>query len=369
MIQNQTETARLCPGSVFVVAAMVIFFIILAASFAPFSGWRWPLVSILEFVTYPLPHYVSFLDNLLNVLIYVPYAAVLSRLVRSVKWAWIWVLLVVCFTSFFVEVMQNFLPNRIASNLDILCNVAGGLLGLILYHLNILKYPVRWIRRYQAAHFADVDAADYAMILILMWFVFQINPTLPWLGLVFLPAGEMPLSPTLIQNPALDFSVLEALGAFFNLLSILLFLMCFLKNRAEQFRAFFLILCGSVAVKLGLALSFYAFGHELRQEWLSDNASVGACLAVLAAWAVRRFPFYAQAVLAECALCGLFFVQSHKPFFLSAKETLYRFGLAGSHFETLYAGLTQLQTVWPWCAALCLMVYGLQRAWIYLDSD
>jgi VanZ family protein len=368
-MQNQTETTRPCSSSVFLVAAMVIFFIILAASFAPFSGWQWPTVPILEFVAYPLPYYVSFVDNLLNVLIYVPYAAVLSRLVRSVKWAWIWVLLVVCFTSFFVEVMQNFLPNRIASNLDILCNVAGGLLGLILYHLNVLKYPVRWIRRYQAAHFVDVTSADYAMILILLWFFVQANPILPWLGLVFLPEGEMPVLVNAVKHPAVYFSVLEALGAFFNLLSILLFVMCFLKNRAEQFRAFFLVLCGGVAVKLGVALSFYGFGHELRQEWLSDNASVGACLAVLMAWAVRQLPFYVQAVLTECALFGLFFVQTHWPFALSIKETLSRLGLAGSHFETVYAGLTGLQAIWPWSAALCLMSYSLQRAWIYLDSE
>ena len=153
MIKSQTETTRPHSSSLFLVVALVIFFIILAASFAPFSGWKWPTVPILEFVSYPLPHYVSLVDNFLNILIYILYAAVLSRLVRSVKWAWIWVLLVVCFTSFFVEVIQNFLPNRIASNLDILCNVMGGLLGLIFYHLNVLKYPVRWVRDYQAEHF------------------------------------------------------------------------------------------------------------------------------------------------------------------------------------------------------------------------
>ncbi|MBY0346102.1 MAG: VanZ family protein, partial [Neisseriaceae bacterium] len=349
---------------------LVIFFIILAASFAPFSGWKWPTVPILEFVSYPLPHYVSLVDNFLNILIYILYAAVLSRLVRSVKWAWIWVLLVVCFTSFFVEVIQNFLPNRIASNLDILCNVMGGLLGLIFYHLNVLKYPVRWVRAYQAEHFVEVTSADYAMILILLWFVFQSDPVLPWFGLVFLPEGDdMPLLENLVQNSVVYFSVLEALGAFFNLLSILLFLICFLKNKAGQFRAFLLILCGVVAVKLGVALIFYGFGSELKQEWVSDNASVGGCLALLMAWALRSLPFYVQAVLAEFSFFGLLFVQRHWPFVLSAKENLTRLRLSGSHFETLYAGLNGLQIIWPWCAALCLMSYGFKRAWIYLDSE
>lgn len=365
----QTETTRSCSSSVFLVVAIGLFIIIIAASLTPFSGWRWPAVSILEFIAYPLPYYVSFVDNLLNILIYVPYAAVLSRLVRSVKWAWIWVLLVVIFTSFFVEVVQNFLPNRVASNLDILCNVTGGLLGLIFYHLNILKYPVRWMRRYQMAHFVENTSADYAVILILMWFFSQVNPVLPWFGLVFLPIGEMPLLVKSIQNPVVYVSVLEALGAFFNLLSILLFLMCFLKNRTEQFRAFFLVLCGGIIIKLGVALIFYGFGYELRQNTLSDNASVGACLAVLMAWALRRLPFYSHAVLANCTFVGLFFVQTHWPFALSSKETLRRLGLSGSHFETLYTGLMVLQAIWPWCAALCVIGYSFQRAWLYLDNQ
>jgi len=103
------------------------------ASLYPFSGWRLPGVSPLAFLMLPWPHWWTWFDLVINLLGYIPLGAlVFGALVRSgtaVRPAF-WITLVLGTTiSFAMEFLQNYLPQRVSSNVDLGVNALGALVG------------------------------------------------------------------------------------------------------------------------------------------------------------------------------------------------------------------------------------------------
>lgn len=103
------------------------------ASLYPFSGWHVPGVSPLAFLILPWPKWWTWFDLVINLLGYVPLGAlVLGALVRSgmaVRPAFWLTLLLGTAISFSMEFLQNYLPQRVSSNLDLGVNVLGTLVG------------------------------------------------------------------------------------------------------------------------------------------------------------------------------------------------------------------------------------------------
>ena len=108
-------------------AAMVLY-----ASLYPFEGWRLTGASPWSFLWAPLPRYWTRFDVLANLVGYAPLGFLLALgLLRSGwgRWAWALAVLLPLGLSLSVETVQNFLPRRVPSNLDLGLNVAGALLG------------------------------------------------------------------------------------------------------------------------------------------------------------------------------------------------------------------------------------------------
>jgi VanZ family protein len=107
--------------------------LIVYASLYPFTPWRVPGVSPLAFMTLPWPRWWTWFDLVINVLGYIPMGALLfGAFVRSgVRIApsmWLAVGLATLL-SFAMEFLQNFLPQRVASNVDLGTNALGALIG------------------------------------------------------------------------------------------------------------------------------------------------------------------------------------------------------------------------------------------------
>ncbi len=106
------------------------------ASLYPFNDWRMPGVSPLAFLVLGWPHWWTWFDLVINVIGYVPFGAlVFGALVRSgvrMRPA----LLIACATgiglSLAMEFLQNFLPQRVASNVDLATNAVGTCVGALL---------------------------------------------------------------------------------------------------------------------------------------------------------------------------------------------------------------------------------------------
>ena len=120
-------------------ALLAYLFLIVYASWFPFSGWHNQGVSPLIFLeTTSMPRYWTKFDAIINVIGYMPFGTLIAyALYPRIKG--IWALLIACACGLLVsgtmEAVQTYLPSRVSSNLDFYTNAAGcaigGLIGLL----------------------------------------------------------------------------------------------------------------------------------------------------------------------------------------------------------------------------------------------
>lgn len=146
-------------------AALIVY-----ASLYPFSGWRVPGVPLLAFLVAPWPHWWTGFDLVSNLLGYLPLGALLfGAMVRSGMPAGAALAMAVgggTALSFGMEFTQNFLPQRVASNLDLALNALGTLIGVALAWLIHRRGGVE---RWQAARdrwFIGRSAGGLALLLL-----------------------------------------------------------------------------------------------------------------------------------------------------------------------------------------------------------
>ena len=112
-------------------AALIVY-----ASLYPFIGWRVPGVPLLSFLAAPWPQWWTWFDLVSNLLGYLPLGALLfGALVRTGARTGPALALAAgggTMLSFGLEFTQNFLPQRVASNVDLGLNALGTLIGVVL---------------------------------------------------------------------------------------------------------------------------------------------------------------------------------------------------------------------------------------------
>ncbi|MGZ8259960.1 MAG: VanZ family protein, partial [Caldimonas sp.] len=108
--------------------------LIVYASLYPFVGWRVPGVGPLDFLALGWQRYWTWFDVVANLIGYLPLGSLLFvALIRSGRRAGVAAALAClggAVLSLVLEVLQNYLPQRVASNLDLSLNVAGTALGV-----------------------------------------------------------------------------------------------------------------------------------------------------------------------------------------------------------------------------------------------
>ncbi|HET9404741.1 MAG TPA: VanZ family protein, partial [Burkholderiales bacterium] len=193
--------------------------VVVYASLLPFQGWRAPPEEIRQFLTM-WPRFITLQDVAINVAAYVPLGLLASigfgarhGPARGVVAA----TLAAAVLSLGMEALQMFLPARIASNVDLLANGLGALLGAIAAPLlapnRTLGGALHAARR---RFFLDGMAADFGMVVVLLWLVTQFHPTVQFFGTGnFRATLELPVYFT--HTPGLAFSS-EAAVAMLNLL-------------------------------------------------------------------------------------------------------------------------------------------------------
>jgi VanZ family protein len=146
-------------------AALIVY-----ASLYPFTGWRVPGVSPLAFLGLPWPHWWTWFDLVTNLLGYIPFGAlVFGALVRSdvrVRPSMLLACAAGAGLSLTMEFFQNFLPQRVASNVDLGVNVLGTFAGAALgWGVHVRGGVERW----QAARdrwFIARSAGGIALLLL-----------------------------------------------------------------------------------------------------------------------------------------------------------------------------------------------------------
>ncbi|NTV97201.1 MAG: hypothetical protein HGA75_17595 [Thiobacillus sp.] len=318
--------------------------VIVVASLYPFVGWTTPESHWANFLTAPLPRYLTRTDISTNLLVYLPLGYLLAvrqfrprRRMVPIMLAW----LAGSLLSLGMENLQAWLPGRIPSNVDLFLNSLGALIGglLALHHARWLR---AWqaLRRWRIGWFLPHGEATLGLWLLLLWGLtqFALVP-LPGVGWLELHLRPIDTPPERIQQ----LNTIWFVAVFMEMAALGAFAACLLRP-GRYVSAMALITLSAFALKLLVAailLKLRVLGGILSLETLA--AFVLALWLLLLPSVSRNRRAVAFTLLAIIGIGRLWFVPS--PLWPSG-SLLNLVGLA-----------RHLAALWPWLA----LAYLVQR--------
>ena len=326
--------------------------LIVYGSLHPFTGWRDSGVSPWAFLEGAWPRYWTGFDLVTNVAVYVPLgfflALALLRLPGRFTAASLAVLLGGTL-SFGLETLQNWLPSRIPSNLDLACNTLGGLIGAVWAHI---VGPRIFARLEAMAHrlLAPVAHGELGLTLLGLWLIVPLSPEILLFG-----AGD--LRQLLDFTPAIPFSVdryalIEAGITACNALAVGLIFGQLLARTWVAYLLVPLFLIGGLAIRMLGAAVLVGPGEAM--AWLTPGARQGLLVAAAVLALTLWLPTRAGLLLAALALlAGTVLVNLAPPNpYSEAALAAWRQG----HFLN-FNGLTRLvASLWPFLALPFLLL-------------
>ena len=335
--------------------ALAVYVLLVAyASLYPLSGWRDPGTPLFAFLPAPRPRWVTLFDVLSNVVGYLPLGVLCALALppRRRGFAAIFVAAAcgACL-SVVLETAQNYLPPRVASNLDVLANTAGALIGGIVGSIAAPWLPGKdRLQRFRAETVLTGSEGDLGLVLLALWLFAQLNPTTLLFG-----AGDLrdlfadAVGPA--HAPRLFVSV-EALTAAGNYIAVGLLASLVARPAAPVRGALVGLLVAALAVR---ALAFAVLmppGPPL--AWLTQGALLGVAGGVAAALLAVALPRIARLAIAAVLLMGATVLVNLSPTnpYTAAMLKLWEQG----HFLN-FNGLTRLVSVmWPFAALAYLVL-------------
>ena len=328
------------------------------ASLYPLEGWRDAGVSPFAYLTSPWPRYFTGFDLGANVAGYVPYgflcALALYPRLRGLP-AFVAAAASAALLSAMLEAAQTYLPARVATNLDLLCNVTGAALGAMLGVLlapAILGGP---LKRWRSAAFFEGAGIDVGLALLALWLFTQLNP-----ATLLFAAGDLrdllASGPGRARGPEF-FVGIEAFTAAANLVSVGLLLSAIVRPPHSARTMFAALTLTAIAVKM------LAYAIVMRAEnllvWVTPGAQIGLAAGIVIALAAMALPRVAQLALAAVLIMAATVLVNLSPPnpYLAATLKLWQQG----HFLN-FNGLTRLvSALWAFIALGYLIFLAWRR--------
>ena len=255
-MSGNPKTPHVCKLAL--VLALAYLLTIIYASLQPMRGWRLPPEDLYGFLTAAWPRYITLEDVLANAVAYMPLGFMLalglhqfSRPVLAV-FAGAWLPVTV---SIGMESVQLFLPARIPSNVDVIANGTGALIGalaapLFLPSQIIGARLVAWRDRM----FRPGALTETGLLIAALWVIAQLDPLMQMFGTGYLRATfDLPVY--FFHTPGLLLSV-EAAVVFFNLLGLGLLLSALLRHDARHGLIIATFILAAVALKMMITATF-----------------------------------------------------------------------------------------------------------------
>jgi len=178
-----------------------------------------------------------------TLLSYLPFGLLVGLVLRERFGALASVILGLCAgmaLSASMEYLQMYLPTRTSSNLDLLANSAGALLGALLA-VSMVSWTWLFSRltRWRSDLFLHGHEMDFGLALLALWMFGQINPSLPMLGNVFI--SEVARQPFVTLPPA-PFNGWESSAVTLNLLMLGALILTLLHDPRNIFTMLLVIL-------------------------------------------------------------------------------------------------------------------------------
>ena len=330
--------------------------LILYATLHPLSGWQHSGLPVFDYLTAPFPRYYRVEDLVVNVLGYVPLGFVTATALPMRRlWAVVVATLLAGLLSFSVETLQNFLPTRIASNVDLGCNIAGAFIGALAGVAVGHRLFDRdgWLQRWRNAYIIRGRSGDAGLILLCLWLLTQLMPES-----IVLASGDLRallgLGTPLAFDPA-RFMLFETLLVSISLVAVGLIARC-MMTRASAL-SILTLLALALAAKSLATWSFFVPGTA--SAWLTPGARNGLLFGLPLLAVALMLPRLAQHALAGMLLLAATTLANLIPDnpFLAVDQRL----LARGNFLNFH-GLTHIvASTWPFLALGYLSALGLWR--------
>ncbi|HEY5761772.1 MAG TPA: VanZ family protein [Rhodocyclaceae bacterium] len=283
---------RLAGGLALSAAALIA-----AGSLYPFSGWQSNGLPPWAFLFSGWPRYWTGNDLAVNVLAYLPLGTLvgigLSRRLRSLPAAlaaWLSCVLL----SLVVEMLQHYLPSRIPSQFDLICNAAGAALGVGLATWR--ARPLLAIEDRLATVLARVPHPAYGLALLALWLLTQLSA-----DAVFGTTGDLRRIFGAPAAGALSLALpLEALAVACHLVLVGLLANRLFGSNRPALPSIVLCLVSAAACATAARAIWLEPAHAF--DWLSPSTISGLLAGSVALLLVLLLPATAMRVAATVAL-------------------------------------------------------------------
>ena len=325
--------------------------VIAYTSLQPFSGWWIPPEEIRGFLSAPWPRYITLEDVAVNVAAYVPLGFLLARafmakvgLRRAVFVGAALALL----TSIAMECVQMFMPARIASNVDVLTNGLGGLLGAL---ASPMFAPTRGLgmrlERLRQQWFAYGLAADVGIVLLCIWIVTQLHPNAQLFGTGNLrDTFDLPLWG--IHTPQLLVAT-EAAVAGLNLIGVGLVLYALMRPSVPRG---FAVACALGVGLAGKTLAAFTFARGTAPfVWVTPGVLIGVLVSAVVLYGLTHASRRTQWIVAGSSFAAAVAVINIAP--ENPYQTVPPQLLAGpTHMLSFSSIVRALSELWPFLAMI-----------------
>ncbi len=329
------------------ILAVAYLLVIAYASLQPFQGWRMPPEEILHFLTAAWPRFITLQDVTVNIAAYVPLGLLLS-IGFGARWGpargVIIATLAASALSLAMEAVQMFLPPRIASNVDLLANSLGALLGAMTAPL---LAPTRILggKLHAARHrlFLDDMAADVGLVVVFLWLVTQFHPNAQLFGTGNLRA-TLDLPAQFAHAPWLVLSS-EAAVVALNLLGVGLMLSALMRDGKRHLRVTAVVVGAALAIKIFTVAALVQVPAPL--AWLTPGVLAGLATGWGLLYAAAHLPRPAQLALsAACIVAATAAINlaPDNPYQSIPPRLLAR---GASHFLNFSGIVRALSELWP----------------------
>jgi VanZ family protein len=351
------------------IVAAAYLLVVVYASLQPFRGWRAPPPEVLYFLGAPWPRFITLQDVAVNLAAYVPLGLLLSigygarfGAAQGVVAA----TLASALLSLAMEAAQIFLPPRIASNVDLLANSLGALLGAMAAPL-LAPSRALGARLHATRHrlFLEGMAADAGAVVVFLWVITQFHSTTPLFGSGNL-RNTFDLPSYLTHTPGLAFSS-EVVIVLLNLLGVGLLLSALLRDGTRALPHVVGAVVGIIlAVKVFTAVTLVQSPSPL--AWLTPGAFAGLAGGCLLLYGGARLSRVAQlSVSAACIVAAAVAINfaPENPYQSIAPRLLSR----GAGHVLSFSGIVRaISELWP-LIATGFLLYALSSSDIIRDRS
>ena len=332
----------------------------------PLAGWRDSGLPTFDWLWAPWPTYFILEDVVFNILGYLPLGLLAAAALpaawgprRKVAVATLFAGLL----SLGLEAAQNFLPSRVASNLDLGGNIAGALIGALAgaHWGEGLLGPQGRLQRWRARYVIGGRSGEAGLMLLVLWLLGQLGAT----DLLFATGDLRSLLgiPAPLPFRPERFIAFDTALAASGLLAIGMFVRCMTRGPSPV--PVLVVIALGIGAKSLATTIFFEPGAPL--AWLTPGAQRGLLIGgglLLPALLLPRLAQHAIAGTSLLLATALVNLIPENPYLAYGRR------LADISNVLNFHGLTQLvDSLWPFVALAYLSALGLWRGEHLADAS